>query len=283
MRLAGIEIELWVEERDGRPAVNGTMERVLAELLRAGGAVRARVLERDVIAGARDPKAPRLVLLKSATNLALSTALAAARDGVVFLNPAPQTVRAHDKAAATAALAAAGVPVPATYLLDGATGGDGSVGLERSAWFTKPVRGIHGAGVVRSADLPAAVAAARTPLRPGAVLDDGARLVQRSVGSDPFDVKVYVAGESVYAARKEFDARSFASDRIAPVQLSADQDEIVRAAGDALGLTLYGLDLRVGDDGAVVVVDANPFPGYRGFPQAAQAIVGEAVRALAAA
>ena len=48
---------------------------------------------------------------------------------------------------------------------------------------------------------------------------------------------------------------------------------IALAAGRALGLTLYGLDIIESDEGPVVV-DANYFPGYKGVPDAG-ALIGE--------
>lgn len=273
--LGGVVVELWVEARGGRPAVNGLVHEVRLELLRRGAGVRTRVVEHEPADNAYRLAAD-VVLLKAATNMALAAALAGARDGVVFVNDAAATVRAHDKAATLAALAAAGVPVPETHLFDAVTGGEiGVVSDPDAPWVTKPVRGLHGRGVAVREGLAAAVTAARAPLPTAPVVDDGTRLVQRRVGHGPLDMKVYVAGDEVFACRKAFGPRSFASDDLEPVRLTASQEELVRSVGPALGLTLFGVDLRPDESGELVVVDANPFPGYRGFPAAVAPIVAE--------
>jgi glutathione synthase/RimK-type ligase-like ATP-grasp enzyme len=47
--------------------------------------------------------------------------------------------------------------------------------------------------------------------------------------------------------------------------------EIALRCGEAMGLSLYGLDVIESPDGPVVV-DVNYFPGYKGVPGAAAAI-----------
>jgi ribosomal protein S6--L-glutamate ligase len=46
----------------------------------------------------------------------------------------------------------------------------------------------------------------------------------------------------------------------------------VLAVGPALGLTVYGVDLRIHDD-RPVIVDVNGFPGFRGLPSAVPALL----------
>jgi ribosomal protein S6--L-glutamate ligase len=225
------------------------------------------------------------VLLKTATTLALSLAVADEAAGVRFLNPAAATSAANDKAAVLARLSSAAVPVPASYLIDpgGRSAGDGgpdpSPADARGRWVSKPVIGWHGVGVRFHETLADALAAdATAPPERGFLVDDGTRLVQRQVGSGEPDLKVYVAGERMFAATKAFSSTSFASDEVRPVELSVAHRDIVRGAGEALGLRLFGVDLRA-DAGAPVVIDVNPFPGYRGFPEAVPALLAEIDRA----
>jgi ribosomal protein S6--L-glutamate ligase len=276
--LAGLRIELWVEERAGGPAVNPIMHLLLDDLTAAGAEVAVRVPERELL----QPGGPRrsdLVLLKTATTLGLSLALAEQRRGVRFLNEAVATLRVHDKAATIARLAAASVPVPATYLVDGAAGVVAPPSAT-GAWVTKPTRGVHGRGVEVQPRFPS-TAIAPTRLAPDAtyVVDDGTRLVQQRVGGSEEDLKIYVAGERCFAGAKRFHAASFASDQIEPAELDSALESLVRAAGDALGLRCWGLDVRF-EHGRPLVIDANPFPGYRGFPSAAPALRAEIERAL---
>jgi ribosomal protein S6--L-glutamate ligase len=276
-------VELWVEARNGVPAVNPIMRSLLDELAAAGAAVSVRVPEHEI----HDPlelasgRPPDLVLLKSATTLALSLAVADEAHGVKFLNGARATLRAHDKAATIARLAAAGLPVPETYVLE--RDADSTVEPQKicGEWVAKPTRGIHGRGVVVHPNLAAALGAPAAILDPkeSYIMHNSIRLIQRRIGGKEPDVKVYVAGKRCFAGRKAFGPVSYRTDRIEPLDLDAATREKVLAVGEALGLRCFGVDLRFLSD-RPVIIDANPFPGYRGFPTAVPVLQSEIERAL---
>ena len=282
MFFAGRAIELWVESRGGAPAVNPVMRALLDDLTASGAVVSIRVPEMELI----DPvllttQRPALVLLKTATTLALSVAVADERCGVPFLNGAMATLRAHDKAATVARLAAVGLPVPATFLCEWTAALSPPVGTA-GAWISKPTRGIHGRGVAVHPAFPTAVKTPADAVAAGGyVVDDGTCLVQRRVGGDEADVKVYVAGERAFAGVKRFSATSYATDEIEPRALNRAETEIVRGVGEALGLRCFGVDLRYDGD-RPVIIDTNPFPGYRGFPDAVPVLRLEIERTLRA-
>ncbi len=282
MTLHGRYIELWVEAREGKAAVNPIMRALLGALEQAGARTAVRVPEREIIDPMRLTREspPDLVLLKSATTLALALAVADEAHGARFLNGALATLRAHDKAATVARLAAAGLPTPPTWLR-GMTHAPAELPCESSGgWVVKPVRGVHGRGVTNHATLAEALAIPAEPgVSHGYVVDDGTRLLQCRIGGDEPDLKVYVAGERIFAGRKRFSADSYASNAIEPLRLDARVAEIVLAAGAALDLRCFGVDLRVERD-RPVIIDANPFPGYRGFPDAVDALLGEIERRL---
>lgn len=272
-------VELWVEARGGTAAVNPVMRALLDDLAAAGAAVSVRVPEHELIdpLRLREDTTPDLVLLKTATSLGLSLAVADEACGTKFLNGARETLRVHDKAATVARLAAAGLPVPETHLFGPGAGRIAPPGTD-AAWVTKPTRGVHGRGVtVHNGTSPIS-----HPTAPDAggyhVVDDGTRLLQRYVGDGP-DVKVYAAGESLFAGFKPFGPGSYATDDIEPTALHPATEEMVRAAGEALGLRLFGVDFRL-EGGVPVIIDANPFPGYRGFPEAVPALRAEIGHAL---
>jgi glutathione synthase/RimK-type ligase-like ATP-grasp enzyme len=181
-----------------------------------------------------------------------------------------------------ARLAAAGLPVPPTYVTAATEGGWERPSGVNGAWVTKPVRGVHGWGVAMHAAFPTAIAPVGGDGAGALVGDDGTRLVQRRIGGDQADLKVYVADGRCFAGAKRFAEGSYATDRIAPVALDDATTELVHAAGAALGLSCFGVDLRSGEDGSAIV-DVNPFPGYRGFPDAVPALRAEIERALAGA
>jgi ribosomal protein S6--L-glutamate ligase len=271
-------IELWVEERGGEPAVNPVMRALLESLAGDGAVVSVRVPEREVF-DPLDERPADLVLLKSATDLALSRAVAGEVGGTRFLNAARATFGVHDKAATVARLAAAGFPVPKSFLFqpNEETVRSGTEGR----WVVKPVRGVHGRGVSFH-EGPVLKLPAEVEADGSFVADDGVRLLQGRVGGEEADVKVYVADGICFAGRKRFSASSYRTDEIVPVALDPETEGIVRAAGEALGLSCFGVDLRFDGEGPFII-DANPFPGYRGFPGAVGALRAEVERALGAA
>jgi glutathione synthase/RimK-type ligase-like ATP-grasp enzyme len=124
------------------------------------------------------------------------------------------------------------------------------------------------------------LAAARASQGAEWLVDDGTRLLQAMVGhSDDEDLKVYVAGTAAFAGWKRWTPSSHLDDGHRPADLAPATREIVRSAGEALGLRCYGIDLRLAD-GAFWIIDVNPFPGYRGFPEAVDALESEVRRAL---
>lgn len=267
-----------MEERGGEPAVNPVMQALLEALAGDGAAVSVRVPEHEVF----DPIGEHcadLVLLKSDTDLALSRAVADEMGGARFLNGALATLHVHDKAAAVARLAATGLPVPKTFLFQ--PGLNDAVQTDMGGrWVVKPVRGVHGCGVSLHEGVVSAFAVAAEPdSNSSFVADDGSRLLQRRVGGDEADVKVYVADGRCFAGSKHFSVLSYETDKIEPVALDPETERIVLAAGEILGLSCFGVDLRFGGEG-MVIIDANPFPGYRGFPEAVEALRAEVERAL---
>ena len=274
--LAGRRIELWVERRDGTAAVNPVMRALLEDLERAGAVCAVRTPESELIdVDDVEPDPSGLILLKSATALALSLALASEVAGATCLNGARATLAAHDKAATIARLHAAGLPVPRTLLAAGGATldpGDGAAG----AWISKPVRGVHGRGVTVHDQYPSKLG---VDIRPASVPDDSVWLVQRYVGDDQPDTKVYVANRRCFVASKRFSPSSYASDGIERRALAGAEAGLVFAVGEALELCCFGVDLRH-DDGQPVIIDANPFPGYRGFPDAVPALRVEVERTL---
>jgi glutathione synthase/RimK-type ligase-like ATP-grasp enzyme len=279
--LSGRRIELWVEARDGAAAINPVMRTLLSDLTAAGAAVSIRVLEYEITDPRRllGEQRPDLVLLKTATTLALSVAVAAETHGVKFLNGAQATLRAHDKAMTVARLAAAGIPVPETFLLAPGAEGTASPAM-RGAWVAKPTRGVHGRGVTFHSSFPPTLDTSASLDAGGSyVVDDGTRLLQRRVGCDEADTKVYVADGRCFAAYKRFGPSSYATNDVEMLTLDRTTEEMILAVGETLGLSCFGVDVRFGGEGAVVI-DANPFPGYRGFPEAVPALRTEIECAL---
>ncbi|HEV7282047.1 MAG TPA: hypothetical protein VGN57_17730 [Pirellulaceae bacterium] len=97
------------------------------------------------------------------------------------------------------------------------------------------------------------------------------------------DVRVFVAGERVYACEMLTDALDFREDlyaRIVPIELPGEiREQAVRIAA-ALHLLWTGIDFRRTPDGEWVFFEANPSPMFRGFEQRTGLPLTEALIAL---
>lgn len=220
-----------------------------------------RVLRTDVRRDERDAETERadLYLLKSHTELALSYAGSLHLRGERILNDYGACVVAQDKVTASQVMREAGVPTPETWLV-GTVGAAAALAQDGSL-ILKPNRGHRGADVTVVHE-PGALTAVEMP--PGPIL------AQRLVPGPGEDLKVYVAGDEVYAVRKAFDPFSFSRPG-RPVPVSREVHDIAQRVRAVFGLELFGIDIIESPEGPVVV-DVNYFPGYKGCPDPAPAI-----------
>ena len=230
-----------------------------ARLLRCGFEVSTIVAEEALQRSDRIAQQADVWLLKSYTPMSLSLAGALHAAGARLINPFPACAAVRNKIIAAQVLEAAGVPVPRTWVT-----GDLSLlapMVRTTPLVVKPYLGWRGEGVhiVRS---EAELLALPPPQEPV--------VVQQFVPGPGEDLRVYVAGERVFATRKPFSPASFC----VPGRQVAVRDEVRAIAlrcGEAFGLGLYGLDLIEADDGPRVV-DVNYFPGYKGVAEAPEAV-----------
>jgi len=200
-----------------------------------------------------------LYVLKSHTELALSTAGTLSALGARLLNPHRSCLLTQDKITSTKLLSDAGVPVPCSWVTD-----DYELLaplLAEGPLVAKPHRGHLGKGV--------------RILRTAEDLDlqsptEGPFLFQRYLETDSEDIKTYVVGRRAFAVTKRFSPHSYQIHGH-PVELDARTRDIVLKCGEVLGLHLYGVDL-VRTERGPCVVDVNYFPGYKGVPGAAKLI-----------
>jgi len=234
--------------------------RRLCAALREGGAHVDLVIPEEILLRCERLPEYDLYLLKSYTDLALSFAGILDDAGARILNPYRSCVVVRDKALSAARLHAAGIPAPRTWL----TADPMTLApvVERKAVVVKPLHGLHGRGVRRIADVNELTAIPR-----------GETLVSQEYVPGPgWDLKLYVAGDDVFAVRKPFSETSYVHDG-EPCLVPDVAREIALECGRALELGIYGLDLIESVDGPVVV-DVNYFPGFRGVPDPLAAIAG---------
>lgn len=110
-------------------------------------------------------------------------------------------------------------------------------------------------------------------------------VVQEFIANDGWDIKLWVVGRTVFAARRPTPLDTSVAKQTIPVgadELPAEWVQLALAVGTAFDLDLYGLDLLVTERGPLVI-DVNSFPGYRGVPGAAEALTSWVDAAVATA
>lgn len=176
---------------------------------------------------------------------------------------------AWDRAALMAGLAAAGVPTPGWRVVE--------------AWGEARRLHAEGGAVVKAADgrrgrgagvvLPGAPIPAEPPF-------PGPYLVERFVPNDGWDRKLYVAGAWCRGLLKPWPRDEAAP--ATPFPVDPALEALALAAGAALGLEIYGVDVVLGPDGPCVV-DVNPFPSFGGVEGSAEAVACHLARSASAA
>lgn len=248
------------------PRISPLTQEIIARLRERGLLVDSIVPEAGPLDLADVRPQHDLYVLKSETPLALSLAGALTAAGASVVNTFRASSLTRDKVAATAVLAAAGVPVPPSWT----TGQPALLRplLAEGPLWLKPQRGTKGAGVRRAAD-PHDLDEHAPPTDPyGLPLP---LFAQREVPTSGRDLKVFVVGETLWAISRPFPARSLQEKIGTPAPLPSDIEAAAFACGRALGLELYGVDFLLSED-RFFSVDVNTFPGYKGVADAPRAL-----------
>lgn len=232
---------------------------VSVALVRRGHQVSSIIAEEELTALGPAPVDHDLYLLKSYTELSLSLSGALEARGARLINPHAGCLAARNKIVCQQMLSGAGVPVPDSWIT-----GDFKLLralVRRFPLVLKPNMGWRGEGVcvVRDESELESV-----PMFSGPVL------AQRYIPNEGEDLRVYVAGDHVFATRKPFSRTSFSIPG-EPAAVSSEIRDIALRCGRVFGLRLYGLDIIEGPDGPRVV-DLNYFPGYKGVADAVCAV-----------
>jgi RimK family alpha-L-glutamate ligase len=193
--------------------------------------------------------------------------------GTPVVNPPRCLEIAIDKYLALVRLAAAGLPVPRTLVVQEA----GSVEPLRrelgGPCVLKPLFGSGGRGLLR---LEPAV-----PLDPGLFVG-GVGYLQEFVPNRGWDARVLVVGDRLFAVRRRAAAGEWRTNlsqggRAEPLELPADWEGVARRAAAAVGGSIIGVDLLPGDDGRLFVVEANAVPAWQGLESVVGPGVSEAI------
>jgi glutathione synthase/RimK-type ligase-like ATP-grasp enzyme len=197
-----------------------------------------------------------LYVLKDTSPLGLSLAGALEAAGAAVVNPHAVATLCRDKILTTQALAAAGVPLPGTWvtqdpelLRDLAAGGPIVV---------KPHLGSRGIGVQ--------VVRAPHELE-GLDLTGGPVFVQRFHAPDGrgLDHKLYCIDGELSGVRRVWPSRTLADKLGQPFDPGDELRDIARRCARAIGADTFGFDVVI-SGGEPYVVDLSGFPGFKGVP-----------------
>lgn len=255
------------------------MPSALVERLAAAGAD-TRVLCADGLLTAADPDdAPwrdlrhgDVVVARTRHRLALAVLRAAARPGVTVLTPWRAIARVRNKARAAQLLAEHHVPAPATVLCD-TPATLARLPRERFPLLLKPHLGDNGQGIVL----------VRKPEELAELeWEDGMVLAQEYVDAGAVDVKLYAAGDRVWAVRRRSPLAADGDAAVVRVEPSTEHVELLASCHEVFGLPLMGVDVLETEDGPLVV-DVNEFPNYTGIDEAPDVIAALVLGSLAGA
>jgi glutathione synthase/RimK-type ligase-like ATP-grasp enzyme len=227
-----------------------------------------------------DPEAPGqlseidLLIARGRSPALLDLLARAEAAGIPTLNRRAAIAAVLDKSRVALALAEAGVPSPRTWV--------GSIEELRAQarpgafpLVVKPVCGDNARGVqvVWNRD-----ALARLPWSEPLIL------AQPFIPGDGFDLKLYVAGGEVWAARKPSPIGDEATrgTPAQPVPVTATLRALALTCGMRFGLELFGVDCIETPVGPVVI-EVNDFPNYSGIDCADDALARLAVERAARA
>ena len=201
-------------------------------------------------------------LLKSRSPEAQAVAHSAERAGALVVNGPSATGAALDRWAMATMLDLAGIPAPRTWAFPS---------LALMARDTLAQQFLPWPLVIKSrtssrGDLVTLVRDLRGLLELVPEWGDEPVIAQEFIDNDGFDIKCWVIGGELSAARRPgaLEVLDKTSDvALDPDQIPTEWSRVALGAGAALGLNLFGVDLLITDRGPVVI-DVNAFPGFRG-------------------
>jgi ribosomal protein S6--L-glutamate ligase len=256
-------------DRPGHPVLEAAVRELAAE---SGAAV--SVVD---VSTARPPDDADVYLLKSRADQALTAARRAELRGASVVNGAAATAACLDRVSTALRMRRAHLPFPETWSAPTLEQLIGTLEAGDPVWpiFVKSRRSRRG-DLVRLIGSHDALIELSSDWRHEPVI------AQHLVPHDGWEHKVWVIGEHMHAVRRRTGLgpqRCESAGQTPCERLPEEVAELARAAGSAFGLELYGVDMLAGERGPVVV-DVNPFPGFRRFPSAGRALAAQITRRI---
>lgn len=211
------------------------------------------------------------------------------RRGKVLINSARATETAMNKALASVALDAAGIPTPATIVTENLKHALAAFDALGGDVLVKPVYGSQGIGIFRMQDKGLAENVFLELFRNGHVFYIQAfhpwSAPPGMTINNPFDVRVVVVGDEVAGSMiRESPAADQWKTNIhqgaipRPYSPPEEVRDLALASADALGLEVAGIDLlHSARAGGWIVLEANCAPGWTGLSKASNANIPERI------
>jgi ribosomal protein S6--L-glutamate ligase len=207
-------------------------------------------------------RARDFVVARSRHPLAIALLQEAEALGARICDRWSSVLRVRDRVSCTMALVKKGLPVPPTFLAHRPEDLR-RVPARLFPLLLKPV-GADDARGVRMVQVPDELGSVSW--------GDDFVLAQHYVDAGGFDLKLYVAGETVWAIRR-LSPLLAGRDQPLPVAVTPALQDLVRGCREEFGLTLFGLDVLESRNGPVIV-DVNEFPNYTAVEEA-PAVIGQ--------
>jgi ribosomal protein S6--L-glutamate ligase len=204
-----------------------------------------------------------VVIARTRNCFGLTLLRAAERPGVAVLPRWESVAHVRNKARAVETLAARGIPMPRTLLVESPAALK-HLPAEEFPLLLKPHLGDNASGIVL----------VRHPLElDDLTWPDGLVVAQEYVDSGSVDLKLYGAGEQLWAVRRPSPLAGSGRPIDPPelVELTPALERLARACQRAFELELYGVDVLESPRGPLIV-DVNEFPNYTGVEGAPRAI-----------
>jgi len=187
--------------------------------------------------------------------------------GTPVVNSPRALEAAIDKYLSLARIAAAGIPVPRTAVVqrqDAALAAFESLGGD---CVVKPLFGSQGKGLLRVRTAEAMAAWMNAEPRAGR---QPVCYLQEFLGRAGWDARILLVGERVFAMRRAAPPGDWRTNlalggEARPFVPPSDWVEAARLAAAAVGADPAGVDVIPGPDGGPVVLEVNAVPGWRGL------------------
>jgi ribosomal protein S6--L-glutamate ligase len=210
------------------------------------------------------------IVARGRDSLGLAMLCYADAAGLLAINTHSATQRVRNKAHMAIELERAGVPAAPTVLAADIAA-LAELGKEWFPLVLKATFGDNSQGL-------------RVVRRPDDLWDthwgDDFVLAQHYLPNEGFDLKLYVCGEHVFAARKPspFNGNRGAAGQ--PARADEHMVDLALRCGRVFGLEIYGVD-TIETDAGLAVIEVNEFPNFTGVPDAARRIADHVLARIA--